>query len=760
MERYDFDILTDESNEIDKDMVHIHVHSWFSLLDGHGSPATRAKRAKELGMKAMALTDHNHIGGCVDFQKACKEEGIKPLLGVELYYTNDTSILSKDVKEREAIALEAAKAAGVEIQKKALKKDIKALIEPYTYDTKQHHIIFIAKNQLGWNNLVRLQSEAARVCTYNGRHLCDDDMIAKYKEGLIMTTACLGSIVSQLILSNKYDEARRQLNKWHRMFGDDFYIEIQPLNEIDQALVNSFLLEYAVANNIKVVASNDVHYATINDIDDHDTLLCIGLGKNKNDLNRMRYAPEFWIRSYDEMTEAFTNQYDDNRHVFGYSYEEYMELIRKALKETTHLADKVSEDIKLGSDETILPKLEIPHGFTAEEYLSLCSYKGLFKYIKTHPEINMYEYLDRLEFELNVINSKGYADYMLIVKDIVSWCKENDIPVGPGRGSASGSLCLFVNEITKCIDPIKYGLLFSRFLTMDRTALPDIDTDFSYLRRHEVIQYLKDKYGEDCVSFIGTYTELGVKNGLKDVGRVLGVDYSTMDILSKKVTEWTDDAPSIKFKDLDKLHEGNDKDKQSYIEFKEYEAKYPEIFRLARVFEGTPRNQGVHASGILVTPMPINDIFPTRLDDEGNLVTLYTGPVCEELGSCKIDILGLKTLDVLDLTVKADNPNATVYDLYDIVDKHLDDEVMFEKLKNKETEGIFQLESNLFKGLVSDMLPDELDDITLITSFGRPGPLSAGLHTQFAKRKRGEEEAVEPLPNTWDIVEDSLGVLA
>lgn len=615
-----------------KNLTHIHVHTSYSFLDGYGSPASRAKKAKELGMTAIAITDHNHLGGCVDFQNACKKEGIKPILGVELYYTEDSSILSKDAKEREALALESAKAAGVEIPAKALKKDIKELIAPFAYDTKQYHIIFLAKNQVGWKNLVKLQSEAARACTYNGRFCADDSIIERYKEGLIMTTACIGSIVNGYIMKGELAKAYEKLDKWHAMFGDDFYIELQPLNEPEQALCNYHLIQYALTHNVKLIATNDVHYTNYEDIDDHDTLLCIGIGKLKSDENRMRYAPEFWIRSYDEMIQAFRSQYTCNSYLSDkISYDEYMALMEEALENTNLIADKVDANIKIGSDKPILPKLDIPHGFTSEQYLTLLSYKGLFKYLSNNKGLNVTEYINRLDFELNVINTKGYADYMLITKDIIDWCQQNDIPVGPGRGSASGSLCLFVNGITKCIDPIKYGLLFSRFLTMDRTALPDIDTDFSYLNRQRVIQYLKDKYGEECVSFIGTYTEMGVKSGLKDVGRVLDIDFSTMNALSKKIDEWTDEAPSIKFKDLDKLAEGDEKDRAIYKEFKETEEQYKELFRLARAFEGTPRNQGVHASGILVTPMPINDMFPTRFVD-GSQVTLYTGPQVETVG--------------------------------------------------------------------------------------------------------------------------------
>lgn len=754
--------LNSLSEENNKEFVHLHCHDYYSFLDGYGTPIARAKKAKELGMTAMATTNHNHLGGCLEFQRACNEEGIKPLLGVELYYTDDTKILSLDAKERFKIAIDKAKENGIEIPAKATQKAIKELVENYAYPTKQYHILFIAKNQIGWRNLTKLESTAAKECTYNGRFICDNKMIKKYKDGIIMTTACLGSIVNNYLMKNEINKAYSILDEWREIFEEDFYIEIQPLNEPEQAICNMHLFKYAKDNGVKVVATNDVHYTNEEDIDDHDTLLCIGIGKLKSDEERMKYKPEFWVRSYAEMIDAFNNQFDSNEEIFkGFEItkNEYIQLCIAAIEETCNVANKIDSDIKLGEDKPILPKTKIPNGHTSEEYLSLLAYKGLFKYLKKNPKLDMREYLDRLHFELSVINGKGFADYMLIVRDLVNWCQENNIPTGPGRGSASGSLVLFSTGITKCIDPIKYGLLFSRFLTMDRTALPDIDTDFSYLNRQRVIQYLKDTYGEECVSFIGTYTELGVKNGLKDVGRVLDIDFSIMNSITKKIDEITGEAPSIKFKNLDALKEGDKADKSNYEEFKKLESKYAELFRLARAFEGTKRNFGVHASGVLVTPMPITNVFPTRSVD-GSLVTLYTGPQVEECMGVKLDILGLKTLDVLDLTIKAVDPNANVYQLYDEVDKYLDNEEMFAALCRKETEGIFQLESNLFKGLVSDMLPEKLDDITLITSYGRPGPLSAKLNVEYAKRKKGESEITEPLPNTWDIVEDSLGVLA
>lgn len=747
---------------MNNNFTHLHVHTEYSLLDGYGKCSDRVKKAKELGMNAIAITDHNQIGGCLDFYTACKSENIKPILGVELYYTEDINILNLPKEARDLLAIVAATEAGVVIPKfetKKIPKQVKELISDYQVDTKSYHIIFLAKNQIGWQNLVKLQSAAAKECSFNGNFTCDDNMIVKYKEGLIMTTACISSIIANYIKKGDRKKATEKLDKWKSIFGEDFYLEIQPWHDESQAIYNMFLIDYSNNTNTPLITTNDVHYTTLADIDYHDTLLCIGTGKLKSDENRMKYAPEFWVRNYDEMIEAFIKQYEDFDVLTEMTLEQYLQYVKTGLYNTNLVADKISNDIKLGSDKAILPKVHTSSGLPPKRDLTFNSFRNLYKYLEENNIEERETYLNRLSFELNVINTKGYADYMLIVKELIDWCESEDIPVGPGRGSASGSLVLFINGITKCIDPIKYGLLFSRFLTMDRTSLPDIDSDFSYRNRGRVIQHLKDKYGEDCVCNIGTYTDMGIKTSLKDVGRTLGIAFDVMNTLSKKVDLWTNEEAGFKFEDLDSLASGNDLDKKFYEEFQEWENKYPYLFKTARALEGTHRNQGTHASGILVTPMPINDMFPTRLDDKGRVVTLFTGTQCESLGSCKLDILGLKTLDILDLTIKAKNKKDTVYNLYKKVDNYLNDVKMFNALNNKETEGIFQLESKLFKGLIKDIRPNSIEDITVITSLGRPGPLAAGLHIDYANVKNGVTVAAEPLPETWDIVMDSNGVM-
>lgn len=730
----------------EKKFTHLHVHTYFSFLDGMGSPEEKVIKAKQLGMTSLAITDHNHLGGVPDFVKACKKHGIKPVIGVELYYTHDMSMISAPKEKRDEMALELAKENGVEIPSKAKKSEIKELCEPYQYDTQGYHIILFAKNQTGWKNLVRIQSEAADKGLFNGRYHADNELLKKYSEGIIVTSACIGSMPSSYLREGKYEEAKQVVQSWVDIFGEEnVFLEIQGLDWEIQYNVNLQLIEIAKELNLKVIATNDAHYTEKEDFDDHDTLLCIGIGKYKTDENRMKYDHEFWLKDYDEMIHSF------NR--LGCNDEEYMKEIVIALA-NTNIIPAMVEDIELGSSVPLFSNIDLPEGETPESVFTRKCWLNLYAYLQkaklTHKRR---EYEERLAWELHVINTKGYAPYMLAVEEYVNWANANGCPTGPGRGSAAGSLALFVTGITRIIDPIKYNLLFSRFLTMDRTALPDVDIDFEYFGRDSVIKHLEDLYGKDKVCHIGTYTEMGVKSGLKDVGRVLQIPFNIMNEISKTISEITGDAPSISFKDLDALES---EDINKFNEFKEIENKYPELFRLARRFEGTKRNAGVHASGVLVTPMPINDLFPTRTVD-GVKVTLYPGPLVEELNGVKYDILGLKTLTVIDKTLKSIDENLTWEDLYEAVE--VDDEGVFSMLSNKETDAIFQLESDLFKGMIGDMQPTHLNDIIALTALGRPGPLQAGMHTQYNKRKNGLEPIDYLLHNTEDILEANYGCI-
>lgn len=468
------EILEGIKTNYKRKFVHLHLHTSYSFLDGFNDPYEAAKRAKELGMTAMAITDHNHLAGVIDFQKACYEEGIKPLLGVELYYTWDTNILSMSLDDRTKWAVERAKANGVEIPKGIKKKDLRELIAPYEYDTRQYHVLFIAMNQTGWKNLVKLQSEAASKCTFNGRYLVDNELLRKYNEGLIMTSACIGSPVNHLFIEGRDEEAIQILNTWKEIFQERFFIEIQPLDLHLQWTANVKLIKWAKENNVKIVSTNDVHYTRKEDHDDHDTLLCIGIGRFKDEEDRMRYSNDYWIKDYDEMLESFAKQIQsmkendfDGKELFD--EEEYIKAAIEGL-DNTNLIAEMCTDIKLGSDTPLFPKIDVPKGHTPESWLTLKCYQALYRYKKRNPEINLKIYEKRIVDELRVINPKGFAPYMLIVEDLVKNC---GVITGPGRGSAAGSLVLFLLGVTKEIDPIKYNLLFFRFLTADRTSPPD-----------------------------------------------------------------------------------------------------------------------------------------------------------------------------------------------------------------------------------------------------------------------------------------------
>lgn len=469
--------LKDQVNNEERNFTHLHLHTSYSLLDGFNNPYESAKRAKELGMKAMAVTDHNHVAAAIEFQDACKKEGIKPLIGAELYWTWDTDILSLPLEERKEWAKKRAEKDGVKIPEKIKKKELQKFIEPYEYDTTQYHMLFIAMNQTGWRNLVKLQSIGADKCTFNGRYLIDNEILKEYNEGLIMTTACVASPANALFIEGKDEEAYKLLHEWHDIFKDRFFVEIQPLNIEKQWIVNTKLIKWANENGVKIVATNDVHYTRKEDHDDHDTLLCVGIGRYKDEEDRMKYSNDFWIKNYDEMLESFAEQMasmaqNDFDGKEWFNLDTYMKAVIEGLENTNLVAD-MCEDIKIGSDKPLFPKIEVPNWTTPEQWLTLKCYQALYKYKKENPEIDLKTYEKRLNEELKVINSKGFAPYMLIVEEYIDWANKNGVPTGPGRGSAAGSLVLFLLGVTKVIDPIKYNLLFFRFLTEDRTSPPD-----------------------------------------------------------------------------------------------------------------------------------------------------------------------------------------------------------------------------------------------------------------------------------------------
>lgn len=748
---------------MNRNFTHLHAHTTFSFLDGANKITEYIKVVKNLGMDSCAITDHNHCAGFVDFETECNSNGIKPIFGVELYQTWDTNILRLSSDERREHAIKQAINAGIEIpekinKKKITKKQIDEIIHEYIYDTSLFHIIILAMNQVGYKNLINLQSEASKKCTYDGRYCCDFEMLKKYSEGIIVTSACIGGIIPNCIIKGKMDKAYECAKKYKEIFGDRFYLEIQPLYNEKQILVNQGLIQIAKDLDIQLTASNDIHYTYKEDHDDHDTLLCVGIGKKKNDENRMKYDNEFWVKSYEEMLEGFARHSNIDKNI-----------ILTALENTNKIANRI-ENVKLGSPVQMFPKVDIPDNETDYEYLCRRSFENLYKYLSSNPNLNRKIYEARLKDELRILKYKGYVPYMLTIIENVDYCKSQDIPIGPGRGSAGGSLVLFVNGGTKA-DPIKYNLLFFRFLTEDRKDPPDVDQDVSYYGRGKLINWLKEKHGDDKIAHIGTINVLGVKSGLKDFARVLDYSFKDSNSITSKIDEIVDGAANIKFKDLENLKEEAEEAKslgnlfeyedllakhQKYLKLKE---QYPDLFRLAMKFEGSARNFGVNASGILVTPCTITEYLPTRTDKNGNTIVLFTGPQVEQLNFIKLDILGLKNLDILDKTIKAIDKDMTVDDLYRIVENHYSDEKLYEPILNKESEGLFQIESNLFKGLARDVGASNINDICVMLSIGRPGPLAAGMHTSYARRKNGEEESLEQLRGTGFITKDSYNTI-
>ena len=746
--------------------THLHVHTAYSFLDGYCHIPKLVSRAKELGMTSLAITDHNHMGGIYEFQKECKKQGIKPILGFEGYQTWNAKELAKDVDSRWADAATDAfregvvteeEAQAVITKKKGFKgiKEVKERIKPFMYDTRQYHLILLAMNQTGLNNLIKLQSEAAKVCTYNGRFLFDMGMLRKYSEGVICTTACVANMAAKTLNSGDKQLAETILKEYKDIFKDRFYLEVQPNNFSDQVNVNNFYMEMHAKHDIPLIATSDVHYVLKEDNKDHDVLVCIGTGTDIYNPNRMKYDHNYWLKSEEEMQAGFKdilNKTETDRETALKKYALYLE----AMNNTQVIANMV-EDVILGSSTPLMPKL--PNSNNTKRELRELAYKGLYELAKRYKYIadDIVNYEKRLAYELNIINYKDFADYMLIVREFINWADTNNIMTGMGRGSAAGSLVLWCIGITKNIDPIKYDLLFGRFLTIDRTGLPDIDSDVSYFGRDKVIEHIKNLYGFENVAHIGTYTQQGVKSGLKDVGRALKIPFEKMNILSKQIDDFEDVVPpQPKFKDYDALKDGNESEKSLYKKWQKLESENKELFRLARNFEGLKRNFGVHASGVLAMPCRVDDYFPTRTDENGVMITLFTGVECEELGTAKLDILGLKTLSIIEKTLNHLNKDVDwLYDNFDIEDKKL-----YQMLACAKSDCIFQLESDMFKDMMINMRPTAFNDIAAATALGRPGPLAAGLDKQYIACKNGKSNVEYPIHGIENILDNTYGVIA
>ena len=659
------------------DFVHLHVHSEYSLLDGMCRIKDLPKRAKELGMKAIALTDHGVMFGAVNFYKECVKEGIKPIIGCEVY-----------VAPRSRFEKEAGK------------------------DDKYNHLILLAKNKEGYQNLIKLVS-LGFTDGYYYKPRIDNEILEKYSEGLICLSACLAGSVNQALLADDFEKAK-EIALWHKkVFKDDYYLELQNNGLSEQVLVNQKLIQLGKMLDIPLVGTNDAHYLKKEDSYNHEILLCIQTGKKMTDEDRMRFeTEEFYIKSPEEMVDYFSS-------------------IPEAIENTVKIAEKCNFDFEFGV--TKLPNYDVPEEFkTHEEYFrKLCS-DGIKERYGENPSK---EILDRAEYELGVISKMGYVDYYLIVWDFIHYAKTVGIPVGPGRGSGAGSIVAYAIGITD-IDPIKYNLLFERFLNPDRISMPDFDVDFCYERRGEVIDYVARKYGADHVSQIITFGTLSAKSVIRDVGRVLDVPYAEVDKIAKMV-------PFEIHITIDKALEQNRELKEEY----ENNETTKRIIDIARGLEGMPRNASTHACGVVITKDPVDTYVPLYLND-GNVVAQYTMVLLEELGLLKMDFLGLRTLTVIEDCKKLVKKNRGI----DVVfDEKMDDPNVYKLWQDGKTFGIFQFESAGMTNFMKELKPDCLEDIIAGVSLYRPGPMDQIPRYIRGKLNPGHNEythpALEPILN-------------
>jgi len=665
------------------DFVHLHVHSEYSLLDGANRIKQLPKIAKELGMDAISITDHGVMYGAIEFYKACKDEGIKPIIGCEVY----VAPRSRFNKE-----------AGI--------------------DNKYNHLILLAKNNEGYKNLSKMVSIGFTEGYYYKPRI-DLETLEKYHEGLICCSACLGGSLPQAILDGNMEKAE-EIALWHKdLFGEDYYIEIQANTLKEQALANPKLVQLARKLDISLVATNDAHYTKKEDAYNHEVLLCIQTGKKMSDMDRMRFeTDDFYIKSPEEMKEFFSNFPD-------------------AIQNTVKIAEKCNVEFEFG--HTILPNYEVPAEFeTHYDYFKKLCEDGL---IKRYGENVSKEIRDRMEYEVSVIQKMGYVDYFLIVWDFINWAKLNGIPVGPGRGSGAGSIVAYSIGITD-IDPIKYNLLFERFLNPDRISMPDFDVDFCYERRQEVIDYVARKYGRDHVSQIITFGTMSARMVIRDVGRALDFPYSDTDKLAKMI-------PFEIHITIAKAMEQNRELKELYDNNEEIH----KLLDIAMGLEGMPRQASTHACGVVITKDPVDSYVPLYVN-EGAISTQYTMTILEQLGLLKMDFLGLRTLTVIQDAINLIKENRGIDVKFD---EEMNDQKVYKLWGEGKSVGIFQFESAGMTNFMKELKPDSLEDIIAGVSLYRPGPMDQ--IPRYIKNKLNPEHAEYTHPALEPILKVTYGCM-
>ncbi len=684
--------------------VPLHNHSDYSLLDGASQLPLMVKRAKELGFPAIALTDHGVMYGAIELLKLCNGSGIKPIIGNEMYIINGS------------------------------------INDPQPKKERRYHLVVLAKNEIGYRNLVKLTSishlQGMRGRGIFSRACIDKQLLKKYREGLILSTACLGGEIPQAILRGRFDVAR-EIACWYKdIFDDDFYLEIQDHGSIEDRIVNVEIVKIAQELDIKLIATNDAHYLTKDDVEAHDALLCVLTGKLISEQKRLRYTGTEYLKSEEDMKNLYVDHLP-------------RDVVYEAISNTEKVAEKVGEYNILGSYK--MPDFPLPTGVNPTAYLKKIAHQGLLEKLdlKTSSDIDK-SYLERLDNEINIINQMGFPNYFLVVWDYIKFARESGIAVGPGRGSAAGSLVAFALGITN-IDPVENGLLFERFLNPERKSMPDIDTDFCIERRGEVIDYVTKRYGQEKVAQIITFNRMTSKAVLKDVARVLDIPYGDADRLAKLI-------PVVRGKPA-KLSKMISKDSPN-SDFRDKYQKDSLVKKwvdMAIRIEGTNKTFGVHAAGVVIAAEALDDLVPLQRNNDGQIITQYFMEDIESLGLLKMDFLGLRNLTMIEKTVDLVEESMGLKIELDRLS--MDDSKTFDLLSRGDLEGIFQLESSGMRQIVRDLKPSSLEDISSILALYRPGPLDAGLIPKFINRKHGREQIDFPHSSLVPILGETYGIM-
>ncbi len=665
--------------------AHLHVHTEYSLLDGSNKIKEYVEKIKALGMTAGAITDHGVMYGVIDFYKAAREAGINPVLGCEVYVAPGSRL------DREMVHGE----------------------------DRYYHLVLLAENNTGYSNLMKIVSKGF-VEGYYYKPRVDMEVLEKYHEGIIALSACLAGEVQRNLVRGMYEEAKEVAYRYERCFGKgNFFLELQDHGIPEQKLVNQQLLRMSQETGIELVATNDVHYTNAEDAEPHDILLCLQTGKKLADEDRMRYeGGQYYVKSEEEM-----------KSLFPYALQ--------ALENTQKIADRCHVEIEFG--HTKVPHFEVPEGYDSWTYLNKLCHEGLDKrYGADAPK-----YLQKLDDELAVIKNMGYVDYFLIVWDFIHYAREHDIMVGPGRGSAAGSLVSYTSGITD-IDPVRYNLIFERFLNPERVSMPDIDVDFCFERRQEVIDYVVEKYGKDCVTQIVTFGTLAARGVIRDVGRVMDLPYNFVDTIAKAIPNElgiTIDKALLMNPELRGMYESDESVKK--------------LIDMSRRLEGLPRHTSMHAAGVVISQKPMDEYVPLSRASDGTITTQFTMTTIEELGLLKMDFLGLRTLTVIQNAVRlAEKSSGKKIDMNAI---DYNDKKVLDSLGTGKTDGVFQLESAGMKNFMKELKPQSLEDVIAGISLYRPGPMD--FIPAYIKGKDHPESITYDCPELEPILAPTYGCI-